>query len=468
MQQFSFFVLFVILSSCNNTDIKNADVVVLKGATIIDATGNPPIENGVIIIEGNRIKEIGSADQVKIPAGTKTIDVKGKFIIPGMIDLHIHFWESARPTAQPTFIYDTRKIVPYEEEVKFMKQRLPVTLESYLCSGITSVVALGAIDWEYEIKKQADTTLHAPRVFLAGGFIANYPTEKEWPVFDGKKTGYWLEKADDAARMIDYLDSTGIDLIKAGYIAGKGYPLEGFAPKLKAIISESHRKNYQVSVHATQLRSAVEALKAGANVLAHTVNDTIINDEFIQLARKNNVVITSSLGVIASYNEILTSNYSLSYIDSCCGDPLVIQSWKEWATIPAVQKPPIPGWILQSQQLTEIMLENTRKAYDAGILICIGSDGGNIGSLHGPSFHRELRLLKEAGMKPMDIFLAATKNGAIALGKQKELGTLEKGKFADLLILDANPLNDVANYSMIRYVMKDGKLIEHKSLSEKK
>jgi len=96
----------------------------------------------------------------------------------------------------------------------------------------------------------------------------------------------------------------------------------------------------------------------------------------------------------------------------------------------------------------------------------VGSDGGNIGSMHGPSFHRELKLLQESGMKPMDILIAATKNGAIALGKQNELGTLEKGKLADLLILDANPLIEVNNYTKISYVMKNGNLIERNALQK--
>jgi imidazolonepropionase-like amidohydrolase len=452
--------------NCSRNERSNSVYTVLTGATILDGTGNAPIEDGVIVIEGDRIKELGPADKINFPTSAKIIDLKGKFITPGFIDLHIHFWESGRTSAQPTFIIDLRKFFPYEDEVKFMKERISITLEKYLCAGVTSTVALGAIGWEYEIKKHADTTANAPRVFLAGGFVANYPTELKFPTFDGEQTGYWVEKKEDAAKLIRYLDSTGVDLIKAGYVNQEGYPLEGFVPKLEALIDESHKNNYRVSVHATELSSALEALKAGADVLAHTVADSVVDDEFIRQALRNNAVITSSLGVISSYNEILTSRYSLTAMDSCCGDPLVIESWKAWSAVPEDQKPAIPEWILKSEQSLAIMLENTKKAYDAGILICVGSDGGNIGSLHGPSFHRELRLLEAAGLKPMDILLAATKNGAIAIGKQHELGTLEKGKLADLLVIEADPLEDVNNYSRITYVMKSGILIERKSLTE--
>ena len=143
----------------------------------IDGTGNTPIDNGVIVIEGNQISQVGKYGEVDLPKGAEIIDVKGKWIIPGFIDLHIHFWESGKTWAQPTFIFDLRKFVPYEEEVAFMKRRISYTLEKYLCSGVTSVVPLGAIDWEYEVRELAKRQNKAPNVYLAGGFISNYPTQ---------------------------------------------------------------------------------------------------------------------------------------------------------------------------------------------------------------------------------------------------------------------------------------------------
>ena len=197
------------------------------------------------------------------------------------------------------------------------------------------------------------------------------------------------------------------------------------------------------------------------------MTDSIIDEEFIRLAHQNNTIITSSLGVLSSFNEILTSTYSLAESDKCCGDPEVIQSWVEWAEIPENEKPLIPNWILAADQSREIMLQNTRIAYEAGLAICIGSDGGNIGSLHGSSFHRELRLLAEAGLTPMDILVAATKNGALAMGKEAELGTLEEGKQADLLILNSDPLESVANFNKIDQVIVKGQWIEREELIEK-
>ena len=457
-------VLILLSTNCSTNSNIDSEYIILQGATIIDGTGKPPIQNGVIIIKGNRISQVGKFGELDFPKGAEIRNLNGKWVIPGFIDLHIHFWESGRTWAQPTFIYDLRKFVPYEEEVAFMQRRISYTLEKYLCSGVTSVVPLGAIDWEYEVRELALHQEKAPNIYLAGGFIANYPTKGEWPIFDGRQTGYWLENSDDAEGLIQFLDSTNIDLIKAGFVSKEGYPMEIFQSKLKAIIEVSHGKNLKVSVHATELSNAKKALQVGTDVLAHTVNDNIIDEEFIELARQNSAIITSSLGVISAYNEILTSTYSLTDQDKCCGDPEVIQSWEEWSEIPTSEKAPVPNWILDAKQSLEIMLKNTRIAYESGLPICVGSDGGNIGSLHGPSFHRELRLLAEAGLSPMDILISATKNGALALGKEEELGTIEMGKQADLLILNSNPLESVENFSKIDQVIVQGNLIERKEL----
>lgn len=457
----------ILFGNCSDKVVTNSDIIVLKGATIIDGTGNPPIENGFLTIQGNQILQIGKIGELDLPKGAEIKNVAGKWIIPGLIDQHIHFWESGRTWTQPTFVFDLTKFVPYEEEVAFMKRRISYTLEKYLCAGVTSVVLLGAIGWEYDVRELAKRQEKAPNVYLAGGFISNYPPEDGFPVFDGEQTGFWIENADDAQGLIHYLDSTNVDLIKAGFIYGKGYPMEAFLPKLEALIDASHQKGLRVSVHATQLRFAKDVLRAGTDILAHTVNDSIIDEEFIRLARQNNTIINSSLGVISSRKEILTSTYSLTESDKCCGDPEVIQSWVEWAEIPENERPPIPKEILAADQSREIMLQNTRIAYEAGLLICIGSDGGNIGSLHGPSFHRELHLLAEAGLTPMDILVAATKNGALAMGKEAELGTLEEGKQADLLILNSDPLESVANFNKIDQVIVKGQWIEREELIEK-
>ena len=147
---FSLILMILFFGNCSNNVDTKSEIIVLKGATIIDGTGRMPIENGLLILQGNQILQVGRVGELDVPKDAKVKDATGKWIIPGFIDLHVHFWESGRTWAQPTFLFDLRKFVPYEEEVAFMKRRISYTLEKYLCAGVTSVVPLGAIGWEYE------------------------------------------------------------------------------------------------------------------------------------------------------------------------------------------------------------------------------------------------------------------------------------------------------------------------------
>ncbi len=433
--------------------------LVITGATIIDGTGAAPIVGGTIVLDEERIVAIGPASDVDIPDRAEIVSADGKWIIPGMIDLHMHFWESGRPGAQPTYVADVTEVFPYEEEVEWMKGRARYTLSRYLCSGVTSVVALGAIEWEYDVRSMAEETATAPRVLLAGGFIGNAPPEESSPYWEGTQPGYWIEDPEDAPALVADLEATGIDLIKAGYVPHQDHPLEAFSPALESLVEASHARDLKISVHAMELESAKAALQAGADILAHTVSDQDVDEEFIRLARVVDVVNTSSAGVFTGHARLLQDHLELSEAEVRCGDPEVIDSWQEWGSIPMSARPSTPDRIAGAQKAEDQIVENIRALHDAGIRVAVGSDGGNIGSMHGPSFHTELRLLAEAGLTPTEVIIAATRTGAEALGREQDLGTLEPGKLGDLVILDADPLVTVANLDRSTGVVVKGNFI---------
>ena len=438
--------------------------IAIVGATVVDGTGGPPIPDSTIVISGDRIIAVGSSGGVKIPENSRIVDASDRWIVPGMIDIHAHFWESGRPGAQPTFVADLTGIFPYDDEIAWMKARIPYTLSRYICAGVTSVVALGAIPWEHEVRNLADTTEAAPRVFLAGGFIGNIPPESSSPVWEGTQTSYWIEHPDQAQELVRSLESTGVDLIKAGYVPGPDYSIQAFEPSLNALIAASHARNLLVSVHANGLAEAKMALRAGADVLAHTVRDRVVDEEFSQLATTRRVINTSSIGVVRGFSRLLQHRIELSDSELVCGDPQVVQAWEKWMAIPDEQRPTVPtfnGW--ESDEQT--MIANIEKFHDTGVRIAVGTDGGNIGSMHGASFHTELQHLAQAGLSPMEIIVAATRHGAEALGMMDELGTLEANKRADLVILNANPLTDIANLNRITQVMIKGNLVDRDQLA---
>jgi imidazolonepropionase-like amidohydrolase len=163
--------------------------------------------------------------------------------------------------------------------------------------------------------------------------------------------------------------------------------------------------------------------------------------------------------VTARYDAVFGNTVKLTAIEARLGDPEVIQSWSELSRIPAEKiRGGIPPAILLSSRPTEFL--NLQLLYAAGARIAAGTDAGNIGTPHGPALHREMELMMQAGMRPFDILISATRNAAAVMGKDKEVGTLQKGKLADIVLLDADPVRDIRNTQKIFRVMKAGQWVE--------
>jgi imidazolonepropionase-like amidohydrolase len=211
-------------------------------------------------------------------------------------------------------------------------------------------------------------------------------------------------------------------------------------------------------MHAEELEAAKMALHSGVDVLAHTVVDRLLDDEFIGLAQARGVVAISGLAHFGSYREVLEEKVELLDIESRCGDPEVIATWDDLARIPEAERPPTPASIRwgSSPDGREILLGNARRLYRAGVPLAIGTNGGSVGTLQGPSFHREIAMLAEAGLPLRDVLVAATRNGARALGLLDFQGTIERGKAADVLVLSQNPLESAAAFAAIERVFADG------------
>ncbi len=346
--------------------------------------------------------------------------------------------------------YDLTRFVPHEEERHRIRNGIEKTLDRFLCSGVTTVASLGGPRWEVELQKSSA----APRVVAAGPFLANFPVgdvtlwTKEDPVL------VQLESPESARRKVRELFEAGVGLVKAGYAGAK--PSE-FAPVLEALVDEAHARDLRVAMHAEELDAAKMALAAGVDVLAHTVVDRPLDEEALSLARR--AVSITGLSHFGNYRDVLEGRVDLLPIEARCGDPEVIETWDDLERIPAAERPAMPASIRWggSAEGRAILLENTRLLHRAGVALAVGTNGGNVGTLQGPAFHRELRMLVEAGVPLGDVLVAATRNGARALGLLEIRGTIERGKAADLLVLAQSPLESAAAFAAIEKVFADGK-----------
>jgi imidazolonepropionase-like amidohydrolase len=444
-------VFCLLLTSIAGAQQRQSGITVIQGATLITATGNPTIRNGTIVIENGRIRDIGPRNEVRVPNNAQTIDARGKWIIPGLIDAHVHFSQSGGVYTRPDII-DLRKWRSYEKEMEWIKQRLPFTLEHYIESGITGVVDCGGPMWNFEVRDIANHTAKAPRVAVAGPLIGTIlPPTTLTNDPDIVRPSSPAQARELVRRQLEKQP----DLIKLWWVREPGDNLDQQVAIMSAAIEESKARGIRVAVHATELETAKAALHAGADILVHSVTDRLVDTEFINLVKNRDIIYMTTLWVEDGYGMVLGQQVALNDIEKKTGDPEVIATWSELAKIPANE---IPGGIphIPAPPKRPVAYDNLMLLESAGVRIVGATDAGNIGTLHGPALHREMELMAAAGLRNMDIIVSVTKTAAAVMGRQAEIGTLEKGKFADLVILDADPLADIKNTRKIFKVMKAG------------
>jgi imidazolonepropionase-like amidohydrolase len=212
-------------------------------------------------------------------------------------------------------------------------------------------------------------------------------------------------------------------------------------------------------VHATQLERAKEALRAGANVLVHSVAPEAIDDAFIALAKQRSTIVIPTLTVYEGYADLFAgrspaARYPLDCVDAATRTKLE-------RVLPEAQRARGLQGLVRSGRADTLYAStarNVRRLRDAGIPIAMGTDAGNPGTAHGPSVYREMEALQSAGMSAAEVFASATIVAARAMGRSSEVGSLDAGKLADLIVLDADPFADIANVRRLRFVMKGGAL----------
>jgi imidazolonepropionase-like amidohydrolase len=439
----------------------------LVGATLVDGTGGEPVEEAVVLVRDGRIECAGTAEECPIPGEpgegeeTSRVDLSGRWITPGVIDAHVHFsqtgWADGRPDA-----IDARKAgYPYEEASADLAAHPDRFYRTYLCSGVTGVFDVGGYPWTLDLPNAVENDTWAPHVAAAGGLLS---TVDHWLNQPGERQLIYL--ADDAVARngVRWLAARGAAAIKVWLLVNASRTLEETKPVVAAVGEEASRHGLPLIVHATGLAEAKVAVRAGARLLVHSVDDQPIDDELLDLMAEHQTVYSPTLTVARGYWRLFEAAAAgvVPEVDDPNGCVDAVTRGRLAATpklaevAPGAEQRDRMGASLDIRERQ--MAENLARVVGAGIPVAMGTDAGNPLTLHGQSVYAEMEAMQAAGMSPMQVLVASTRNGARAMGRADDLGTLEEGKIADLLVLNADPTADVANFRQLGWVMRGGVL----------
>ncbi|WP_189467384.1 amidohydrolase family protein [Litchfieldella qijiaojingensis] len=423
----------------------------------------------MIEVKGEQIACIGGEATCPVTAGAETVDVSDRFITPGLVDAHVHFsqtgWLDGRPDSRIGHDF-------YDYEA--LQQALSATPDrwyrAYLCSGVTAVYDVGGFPWTLELEDHAADHPERPHVRPAGPLITHF--EPVFPIFQVLDTGLFLPmRTDEEARAsVRELAGMGARAIKVWYLDPPQDETEALDKRLLLIGREARAQGVPLVVHATQLRGAKVAVRAGAHMLAHSVRDRHVDEEFLRLARQVGTYYVPTLIVFQNWTRAIASVAigkppSLDDPNDCIDAEtrrVVQDAARLHATLPDKLRylaRVISRRVNEARQ-SAIMEENLRRVYEAGIPIATGTDAGNPLTFHGPSIYREMEAMERAGIPAAEVLVMSTRHGAAAMERLDDFGTLEAGKLADLIVLREDPGESTHAFRSITHVMRGGTLHE--------
>jgi imidazolonepropionase-like amidohydrolase len=439
----------VVLAACAAVQ---AQPLALVHGNLVDVERRTVTSDATVVIDGDKIVAAGRAGSVRVPDGARVVDVRGKWVLPGLVDSHIHLFQSGGLYTRPDVI-DLRKVRSYDTELAWVRDNAGDMLARYLATGVTTVIDIGGPLANYAIRDRFNREARSPTIFLTGPLIST----RQPAAFQIEDAPILLAPTGDAARAIVKQQLPyKPDFIKIWYIARSDLPAESTLPVIQATIDEAHSHGLKVAVHATQLKTAKLALGAGADILVHSVDDAPVDDEFIALLKKRNVPYIPTLIVSRRYREVLAQQFRPTAHDLALANPFALGSLGDLQHMPQ-SAPQMPATATPAQlERDRNLLANLKRLAEAGVLIATGTDAGNIGTPHASSYFDELLEMQKAGLGTWDILRASTVSGARVLGKEREFGSIAAGKRADLVVLDRDPFADLRNVEAVHAVVNRG------------
>ena len=432
----------------------------LQHATLINP-GAKPIPNATVTVDQGRIVCAGTATSCPRPSGSRILDLTGTYLGPGLIDAHVHYsqtgWVDGRPDA-----VDLRTQYPYDSVSRALEAHPERFHRADLCSGVTAVFDVGGYPWTYRLAQSTRNAGDAPRVVAAGPLLATIKV-------DSQMTGQFdfMQDEPTVRAAVRAHHAAGADAIKVWYIDVPDSLHAWAKAMLFATADEARKAGLPLIVHATELPNAKEAVLAGAKVLVHDVETGTVDAEFLQAVKRTGTIVIPTLTVLEGYADVAMGRSPGLRYPLECVDPAT-RSKLETVLPDSLTRRGREFWngpVARSLMTTSV--DNLGRMYQAGVSIAMGTDAGNPGTAHGPSVYREMELMQRAGMPAAAVFASATIGAAKAMGRGAEVGSVERGKRADLAVFDADPSRDITNARRVRFVVRNGVLYSREELLPK-
>jgi imidazolonepropionase-like amidohydrolase len=446
----------------------------ITNVSVADVEQQRWIPNQTVTITNDRITDVRPAVQASVPDNATIIDGEGKYLLPGLVDAHIHFSQTGGLYTRPDAI-DLRKFKPYQEEIDWAHDHMEEVLRRYLQNGITTVIDVGTTVNFLKHREAFKDATYTPSIYMSGPLLTTYEPAALSNLGDDGPFNL-VTSVEDGIKMVQQQLQYHPDMIKIWYIVGRDTSkIEAnarlYLPIIKAIIEEAHKNNLPMAVHATQRITAQLAVENGCDYLVHSVDDELLTDEFVQLLKSKKTILCPTLIVHDGYVNTFGQHLHMSHHEQCMGDPIQLGSLLDLKHLPDTalinryyRNINRPEKVAESKADKSIMLVNLKKLSDAGVIIATGTDAGNIGTLHASSYLTEILAMQSSGMSNWQILEASTINGAKVLRKENEFGTVTKGKSANLILLDADPAADLQNITKIYRVINKGVVIDPDTL----
>lgn len=411
----------------------------LVGGRVIDGYEGKPIEDGVVLIAGDRIVAVGPRSEVAVPAGTTVIDTRGMSVLPGLADMHVHLmilghgdYEHWDKTYRP----------------RFAAEIMPAAARQLLTSGVTFARDLGApLDDILQVKRRIDKgEIPGPRLFVSGPFIQHAP------YFEYEKEFRWgVTGAADARAKVQKLVDSGVDVIK---LIDQDQMTD---EEVRAVVETAHKGGKPVVAHAHREDEIRIGLKYGVDCFEHTglATEPGYPEDILQGLRKRN----QTLGWCPTVEGLFLSAYTADTFPGRLDDP----RWQA-GLAPDVVKDirdslrnvtGLPYFQLVRRRLPTLAAK-FRQLRETGVTLLVGTDSGIPGNFHTDSTWRELATWVDLGMTPMQAIAGATRWPAVWLKREKDLGTLAPGRYADVIAVRGDVLTHIALLQNVDVVVKNG------------